>query len=74
METRTLTLPRSSSMDSTEPRKSAKGPSMILTASPTEKVALYLGASIFMNFMMFWTSDLGRGVGLLPMPTKPVTP
>ncbi len=56
------------------PKRSAKGPSVILTASPLEKVVLYLGAVMVMNFWMDLTSVAEMGVGLLPMPTNPVMP
>ncbi len=74
METKTRRMPFSSSIDSMEPKKSAKGPSVILTASPREKLALYLGAPIWANCIMATTSVGERGVGVLPVPTKPVMP
>ena len=57
-----------------EPRNSANGPSTILTASPSENVVLNLGASMVINFWIEETSDSGKGVGLLDMPTKLVMP
>jgi len=74
METKTVILPRASSMVSTWPKKSVKGPSVILTASPTEKADLNLGAACCMKRWMDSTSEGGRGVGLLPTPTKLVMP
>ncbi len=49
MDTRTLSLPCSSSILSMLPKKSVKGPSVILTASPTVKLVLNLGAPIWAN-------------------------
>ena len=74
MLTKTRSLPWSSSIDSMLPKKSAKGPSVIFTASPRLKLALYLGAPIWANCIMASTSSGDRGVGLLPVPTKPVMP
>lgn len=74
METSTRSLPWSSSMLSIDPKKSEKGPSVILTASPTLKLALYLGAPSSINCLIASTSASDRGVGLLPVPTKPVMP
>src|SRR4030042_3065032 len=74
IETKTLILPFVSSISEIEPKNSANGPSTILTASPTEKVVLNFGASIFMNFWIVPISSSGRGVGRLALPTKLVIP
>ena len=66
--------PLSSSILSMVPSISAKGPSAILTASPTEKLDLNLGAFCWLNWRMLLTSVREMGVGLRPMPTKEVTP
>src|SRR3989344_5832296 len=74
IETKTLSLPLASSISEMEPKNSANGPSTILTASPSENVVLNLGASMVINLWIEETSDSGRGVGLLDMPTKLVMP
>ena len=74
METKISTLPLASSMVLTVPRRSVKGPSTIFMASPTEKLAWNFGACCLLKAMTAWTSVFGSGVGLLSMPTKPVTP
>ena len=56
------------------PRKSANGPSMIRTVSPSANDILTLGASAVIPLRMFWTSASERGTGLLLTLTKPVTP
>ena len=59
------------------PLKSAKGPVVTLTVSPTSKSGLNLGDSFFTSSTSFEPNILSislleRAIGLLPDPTKPI--
>src|SRR5207249_10206782 len=74
MDTRTLTLFRSGFTSSTTPCRSVKGPSVTRTASPFVNATLYFGASSLICRRIARTSVSVSSVGLLPLPTKLVTP
>src|SRR5712691_103649 len=74
MDTRTLTLLRSGFTSSTTPCRSVNGPSVTRTASPFVNATLYFGASNLICRRIARTSVSVSSVGLLPLPTKLVTP
>src|SRR6266705_1451817 len=74
MLTSTLSLPLSALISSTLPWKSEKGPSMTRTFSPTWYSTRTLGASALICFWIDLISFSCSGTGLLPEPTKLVTP
>src|SRR5450759_2049629 len=75
MFTSTLSLPFSTLISVTLPWKSGNGPSMTRTFSPTSYSTLTLvGASALTCFWMPLISCSCNGTGLLPEPTKEVTP
>src|SRR5205809_1904594 len=74
IDTRTLTLLRSGLTSSTTPCRSVNGPSVTRTASPFVNATLYFGASSLICRRIALTSPSESGVGVVPMPTKLVTP